>query len=144
MKNWQKFLFQNHLTIVIDKISNREQNMFNLYNKKEEPLEEYVRFDVETYKKYVFSCPPKCVHRFSGETIYYEGIELFEKNNSQFIVIVNSECKPGRVYEIGKFRDVPSFFNKIKEILKEHNYSKFAQNAVIETFMFNGFFIEGI
>lgn len=31
MKNWQKFLFQNHLTIVIDKISNREQNMFNLY-----------------------------------------------------------------------------------------------------------------
>lgn len=38
--------------MVIDKISNREQNMFNLYNKKEEPLEEYVRFDVETYKKY--------------------------------------------------------------------------------------------
>ena len=32
----------------------------------------------------------------------------------------------------------------IKEILKEHNYSKFSQNAVIETFMFNGFFIEGI
>lgn len=117
--------------------------MFNLYNKKEEPLEEYVRFDVETYKKYVFSCPPKCVHRFSEESIYYEGIELFEENNSQFIVIVNSECKPGRVYEIGKFRDVPSFFNKIKEILKEHNYSKFAQNAVIETFMFNGFYIEG-
>ena len=31
MKNWQKFLFQNHLTIVIDKISNREQNM-SMYN----------------------------------------------------------------------------------------------------------------
>ena len=31
MKNWQKLLFQNHLTIVTDKISNREQNMFNLY-----------------------------------------------------------------------------------------------------------------
>ena len=31
MKNWQKFLFQNHLTIVTDKISNREQNM-SMYN----------------------------------------------------------------------------------------------------------------
>ena len=46
------------------------------------------------------------------------------------------------VHEIGKFVDVPTFLDKIKDILIEHNYNITTRNIVIKRFMADGFYLE--
>lgn len=109
--------------------------------KKQESQTEWIRLDSTTYKKYVFSNPPLIAIRLSFGTPYWEGLELFVENDIQFIFIAD-KTNNSRIYEIGKFVDVPTFLDKIKDILIEHNYNLSTRNSVIKRFMANGFHLE--
>ena len=110
-------------------------------DKKQETQTGWIRLDPTTYKKYVFSNPPILTIRLSFGTPYWEGLELFVENDIQFIFIADG-IGNSRIYEIGKFADVPTFLDKIKDILIEHNYNLSTRNSVIKRFMANGFHLE--
>ena len=119
--------------------------MFDWFIKKDKKQEtqndEWIRLDPTTYKKYVFSNPPILSIRLSFGTPYWEGMELFVENDNQFIFIADN-VRNSRIYEIGKFADVPTFLDKIKEILIAHNYNIGTRNSVIKRFMADGFYLE--
>jgi hypothetical protein len=110
-------------------------------DKKQETQNEWIRLDPTTYKKYVFSNPPIISFRLSFGTPYWEGLELFVENDIQFIFIADNVGN-SRIYEIGEFVNVPTFLDKIKEILIAHNYNNITKNRVIKGFMSNGFYLE--
>lgn len=119
--------------------------MFDWFIKKDKKQEtqndEWIRLDPTTYKKYVFSNPPILSIRLSFGTPYWEGLELFVENDNQFIFIADNVGN-SRIYDIGEFVNVPTFLDKIKEILIAHNYNISTRNSVIKRFMADGFYLE--